>query len=262
MSDDEPAPVPGRVETSGFPESHVRFTIPEEVVQESATPAPEEPDSREEPAAENQPPVRHPIPPAREIRPIPLNYGIAAVLILAIALAGAWIFLQVPGPGAVDIPLTPAATMTPAISHPPATMPTTAAHPVTTAITTAVPLTAPTVASIPREGVWVRVTSTARYAGRVGNAELMKAVSGTGDNFTKVLWDDRPVEAVVQKQDNSGAPLTVAVYRNGTLIASRTITSPMGTATLLIDPVTARPPGLPANVTPTVTLTTFRLENY
>ena len=109
----------------------------------------------------------------------------------------------------------------------------------------------------------MRVNSTAYYFGNAGNPELMQQVSGTGDHFYKVLKNDRPVQVSVQKQDNSGALLAVAIYRDGTLIASRSVTSPMGSVDLLIDPLTARAPGLTGNDTlPGHAATPAGLENY
>jgi hypothetical protein len=71
------------------------------------------------------------------------------------------------------------------------------------------------------------------------------------------------VQVSVQKQDNSGATLAVGVYRNGTLIGTRSITSPMGAVDLLIDPLTARAPGLTENDTlPEHAATPSGLENY
>jgi hypothetical protein len=105
------------------------------------------------------------------------------------------------------------------------------------------------------------VNSTAQYFGAAGNAGAMQPVSGTGDNFYQVPRSDRPVQVAVQKQDNSGAPLEVGIYRNGTLISSRSVTMPMGTVSLLVDPVTGRPPGLRANDTPVPASTTYVLEN-
>jgi hypothetical protein len=72
----------------------------------------------------------------------------------------------------------------------------------------------------------------------------MRDVSGTGDNFYRIFWEDRPVQVSVQKNDYAGALLTAAVYRDGNLIISRSTTSPKGTIEILIDPQTARAPGL------------------
>jgi hypothetical protein len=78
----------------------------------------------------------------------------------------------------------------------------------------------------------------------------MKTVSGSGDKFYKVLWSDRVVQVSVQKQDNSGALLAVGIYRDGTLLSTGSVTSPMGTVDLLVDPVTGRAPGLTADDIP------------
>ena len=118
-------------------------------------------------------------------------------------------------------------------------------------------------ASVPQSGVWVQVNSTANYTGSVGNAGFMQPFSGSGNNFYKVLWNDRTVQVSVQKQDNSGALLAVAIYRDGTLIDTHSVTSPMGTVDLLIDPLTARAPGLTENDTlPEHAGTPTGLENY
>lgn len=72
------------------------------------------------------------------------------------------------------------------------------------------------------------------------------------------------MQVSVQKQDNSGAVLAVGIYRNGTLISTRSVTSPMGTVDLLIDPLTALAPGLSRNdLYPEQAATPVpRLENY
>ena len=265
-----PEPVPDSVDTtvSEVPESHVAFTIPESVVQESAsnpTPGTAFP---EEPAAAEEPPVRHPIPPAREIRPLKTTLAYAVILLLFVVLiaAGA-VLLFPPGPVQSVSPITPVPTLLLVTTPPPAmvlltTLPSaTTVPPATTWIATPVPsLPASTVT---QTGVWVRVTCTSDYFGMLGNAGSMRQVSGTGDNFYKVLRSDRPVQVSVQKKDNSGSLLTVAIYRDGTLISTRSVTSPMGTVDVLIDPITALAPGLSANdVLPAPAATQAGLENY
>jgi len=94
------------------------------------------------------------------------------------------------------------------------------------------------------EGVWVGVNSPSNYTGRVGNAGFMQPFSGSGNNFYKISGSNRTVQVSVQKLDNSGALLAVAIYRNGTLISTSSVTSPKGTIEMLIDPLTARAPGL------------------
>jgi hypothetical protein len=261
-----PEPVPDYVEAAGdeVPGSHVTLTIPENVVQESVSNPPPNREFPGESAAAEEPPVRHPIPPAREIRPLKTTLAYAAVLLLFIALitAGAFLLLP-PGPGQTDNPVTPVLVTTapPATVQPTTLPPAATAPPATTRITTPVPSLP--ASAVPQTGVWVRVNSTSAYFGTLGNTGILRQVSGTGDNFYKVLRNDRPVQVSVQKKDNSGALLAVAIYRDGTLISTRSVTSPMGTVDMLIDPVTALAPGLSANdVLPAPAATQAGLENY
>lgn len=92
--------------------------------------------------------------------------------------------------------------------------------------------------------MWVLLSSAAGYSGTLGNTGQMRTVSGSGDNFYRMLWNDRIVAVSVQKDDNTGAPLTASVYRNGTLIATRSVTSPMGSVSILVNPVTGLAPGM------------------
>jgi len=263
----EPTPEIPQEGIPGIPEPHVTSAIHENVIPEPVSPPVQETVFQQAPATTETPPIRHPLPPAREIRPLRTTLAFAAVLILVIALVAAGAVLLLPrGPGQTDTPVTPIPTLVQGTTLPPETVQTTplpsATIPaVTTRIVTPVPSL--TVSPVPQAGVWVRVNSTAYYVGTVGNTELMQQVSGRGDTFYKVLWNDRPVQVSVQKQDNSGATLAVAVYRNGTIIGTRSITSPMGAVDLLIDPLTARAPGLTENDThPEHAATPSGLENY
>ena len=194
-----------------------------------------------------------------------IAYAAALILLIALIAAGAVLLLP-QGPGQTDIPQSPTpplvqvTTFTPETVQP-ATHASSAVPPATTWITT--PVTPLPASPVPQAGVWVRVNSTANYIGNVGNPELLRAVSGTGNNFYKILRSDRPVQVSVQKQDYSGALLAVAIYRDGMLISSRSVTSPMGAVDLLIDPLTARAPGLTENDTlPEHAATPAGLENY
>lgn len=227
-----------------IPESHVTVSIPENAVQQSAGRHAPEAVFRREPATTEAPPVRHPIPPAHEIRPIRTTLAYAAVLLLVIALVAAGAMLLLPqGPGPTDNPVSPTPTeIVQAATSPPGTVQPTTIPPATTRIVTPVPSLP--ASAVPQTGVWVQVSSPSNYFGSIGNPDTMQKVSGTGNNVYKVLRSDRPVQVSVQKNDNSGALLFVGIYRNGTLISTRSITSPRGTIDLLIDPQTARAPGL------------------
>jgi hypothetical protein len=102
---------------------------------------------------------------------------------------------------------------------------------------------------VPQTDLWVRINFSGYYTGKVGNPDFLQPVSGTGDQFYKILNSDDLVQVAVEKQDNSGNPLSVEVYKEGILIYTRTITAPMGSIELLIDAKTARPPGITVNVT-------------
>ncbi len=155
----------------------------------------------------------------------------------------------------VQVTTVPPETVLPTIV-PPATV-----TPATTRIATPIPSLP--VSPVPQVGVWVRVNSTAYYMGNFGNPGQMQQISGTGDYFYKVLRSDQPVQVSIQKQDNSGALLAVAIYRDGTLVGTRSVTSPLGTVYLLIDPLTGRVPGLTENDTlPEHAGTPTGLENY
>jgi len=262
------APVP-EIPQDSEDDSHelpVTSTISENGGQESVDQTAPEPLVPPAPVAAETSPVRHPIPPAREIRPLRTTLAYAGVLLLLIALVAAGAMLLLPqGPGYTSIPLPQTTGPVQVTTLPQETVQPTTSLPAT--LLPATRITPPVIplppSPVPQEGVWVRVNSTAYYFGTAGNPELMQQVSGTGDHFYKVLKNDRPVQVSVQKQDNSGALLAVAIYRDGTLIATRSITSPMGSVDLLIDPLTARAPGLTENDTlPEHAATPAGLENY
>lgn len=248
------------VEYAGVAEPEDIPPVPETATGKSPV-IPGEEEAGREPAPEGTPPVRHPIPPAREIRQpgTALMYGAVLLIVIVLAAAGAVLLLP-PGPGA-GYQVTPTPTVPPVTTSSPETLPTTIAAPAATPAAT--PVQTPGVPAIAQAGVWIRVNSTTYYFGSLGNTELMRQVSGTGDNFYQPLWSDRPVQVSVQKNDNSGAALTVTIYRDGTPISTRSVTSPMGAVNLLIDPRTGRAPGLTANDTlPDNEIMPTVLENY
>lgn len=183
----------------------------------------------------------------------------AMVLLIVFALAAAGLLLLFPhaaGPSE-----NPASVTVPPVPEPGTTQPAAVVEPsATPASVPAVETTFP----IPPDGVWVTVSSAAYYFGSAGNPEQMQQVSGTGTTIYRVIRSDHPVQVSVQKQDNSGAPLTVAIYRNGTLISTRSVTMPMGEVSLLINPATGRPPGMDGNDTRSGTAgnSIGRIENY
>jgi hypothetical protein len=107
-------------------------------------------------------------------------------------------------------------------------------------VTTTLPLVAvvPTTTLqpvIPQTDLWVRVNFSGYFTGRVGNPGYLREVSGIGDHFYKIGNTDAFVQVSVQKQDDTGKPLAVEVYKDGVLVGNRTITAPHGTVNLLLD---------------------------
>jgi len=226
--------------------------IPENPDEPQITPAGTE-KADKEPAGRQ---ARQPAPPVRGNRPFRTTVLYAAILLLIVVLAAAGAVLLFPqGTGQTGTPSNPSPTaMTVTTSPPqtllPATVPSSGVIPVSvpsaaTRIATPFPSLSPS--PDPLAGIWVRVNSTAYYVGRIGNAGAMQEISGSGDYLYKVSRNDRPVQVSVRKQDNSGALLAVTIYRDGTPIAVRSVTSPMGSVDLLIDPQTAQIPGLTAD---------------
>jgi len=218
-------------------------TIPEKVMEEPVRHPITGVVSRPEPVPAEAPPDRHPIPPSQGIRPLRTTLVYAAVLLIALAVIAAVAVLLVPlepeSPAGPSIPSTPG--IVPVTTSSPVTVqptPESMGTPQITAIGLSLPL------SVPLEGVWVGVNSTSNYTGRVGNTGFMQPFSGSGNNYYKISGSNRTVQVSVQKLDNSGALLAVAIYRNGTLISTSSVTSPKGTIEMLIDPLTARAPGL------------------
>ena len=104
--------------------------------------------------------------------------------------------------------------------------------------------TSPTVkpVAIPETGVWVRVIYPGYYYGQLGNPGRLQDIGGTGDQFYFIRNSGNLLQADIQKRDNSGDNLTVAVYNNGTQVFNTSIRSPMGMISVLIDPATGKPP--------------------
>ncbi len=110
---------------------------------------------------------------------------------------------------------------------------------------------APTPVIIPPDGIWVRVVYSGNYFGRVGNPGSLQSVQGSGDQIYKIKSDGL-VQLQINKNDNTGNPLMVEIYRNGELMTHRVRSAPMGSIELLIDAKTGNPPGV-ATVIPNET---------
>ena len=90
-----------------------------------------------------------------------------------------------------------------------------------------VPPPPPTIA-IPPSGVWVRVQSPGTFVGSVGAKGLLRQVNATGDRFYQILAQDDIIDISIEKQDASGDPLTIGIYKNGALVKQSNTTTPRG----------------------------------
>jgi hypothetical protein len=200
----------------------------------SGSPVVEE--SREQPAAE--------APPYAQNSPFPLPaprsgwYTVivmTAIIILAMAM-GAFLFSQY-------------APQNNGKAHAPVVIP------IPPTIRQTIPTPLPVM--IPQNGVWVRVAYGGTFIGWVGNPGSLQHVAGSGDRFYKVPDSAGLVQVSFQKQDNSGKTLALEIYRNGEMIYSRTIRTPMGTIEILLDPETGNPPGIIPAVSQTANKTSL-----
>jgi hypothetical protein len=114
---------------------------------------------------------------------------------------------------------------------------------------TGVATPSPVPATTPPAGVIVNIDYPGTFAGTIGDTEYPRQVTGTGNQSYTVVINKGIVQALVQKQDNSGNALTVEIYDNNTLLSRKTVTAPMGEIHVLIDLATARPPGIAPDTT-------------
>ncbi|MDD3137316.1 MAG: hypothetical protein PHF64_12535 [Methanoregula sp.] len=188
-------------------------------------------------------------------------FGIAAIIIVIIAvLAGAYIHAG-SGLGKQVTPIVPTTTATTV----PTTVLTTSATAITTTVVTTVPTTPPvtTPAStptaaitipptptpvvtsvavspsgvlIPPTGVWIRVEypeNAGNFVGSVGPAGRQVSVNATGVWMKQIPAAQTDIlDISVKKQSGTGDRLTINVYNNGVQVKSGTTTVPFGTVEL------------------------------
>jgi hypothetical protein len=53
-------------------------------------------------------------------------------------------------------------------------------------------------------------------------------VNATGDRFYQILAKDDIIDISIEKQDASGDPLTVGIYKDGGLVKQSTTSTPRG----------------------------------
>ena len=215
------------------PVSPETITSPPAVTQITETPITVPEPELPEPIHQSEPPVvAAPYSPAHktapstpEKTPVLTKPPILAIVLLILIIAGSaglYVFMSGWNTGTHKHGITPAPTLLPTPSQP--------------------------VIVIPENGIWILVSSNSTFVGSYGNPGSLQLVSGSGNEFYRIQHPDSLVQATFQKQEYSGDPLTINIYRNGTLITHRTITAPRGTIDLIIDAKTGNSPGLPTTI--------------
>jgi len=215
------------------PVSPETITSPPAVTQITETPITVPEPELPEPIHQSEPPVvAAPYSPAHktapstpEKTPVLTKPPILAIVLLILIIAGSaglYVFMSGWNTGTHKHGITPAPTLLPTPSQP--------------------------VIVIPENGIWILVSSNSTFVGSYGNPGSLQLVSGSGNEFYRIQHPDSLVQATFQKQEYSGDPLTINIYRNGTLITHRTITAPRGTIEFIIDAKTGNSPGLPTTI--------------
>jgi hypothetical protein len=88
---------------------------------------------------------------------------------------------------------------------------------------------------VPASGVWVRVTSAARFTGTAGTSGRLRDIDASGDRFYQLPVLNGLIDILIAKQDGSGADLTVRVYRDGVSVAQDNTTAPYGSVELHVN---------------------------
>lgn len=180
--------------------------------------------------------------------------GILVIVILAI-IGGIVIFANPFGTTPQDTTIIPAVTPIVTTATPtPVPTPT----PTVTIETPATPTPKPE-ATIPKSGVWLRVTYAGKFGGTYGTPGSQSPIveRNTGDQFFMVSTVNGPVEASIQKLDGSSDELVLEVYKNGELMKHASTQAPKGIVDFQVDlkpaPTPTPTPSPTVEVTPAPT---------
>ena len=183
-----------------------------------------------------------PIPPARKRTSL---IAVAALaIIVVIVIAGAFTFMNSLSGSQGETTPAPTAIATPS----PTPRVTTVVTPVPTPTATTTVLATRPAFSPPPNGVWVRVSYLGNFTGSVGTPNRMSDIANTGDQLYQIPTSEGPVVASIQKVDGSDGELTVAVYKDGTLVKQTTTIAPKG---IIEIQMSLKPSGTPAAVNST-----------
>ena len=152
--------------------------------------------------------------------------GIVALTLIVVAIIAAGIVFFAPSLLPAPATQTPVPTVT--ATPVPSPTPTDTQTPVPTPQLTAVP-PEPVQPAVPQTGIWVHVVYDGRFTGTAGPSGRFRDIEGSGDQFYQLPARNEIVFASITKPDNSGNPLTVEIYDEGTMVKAQTITKPGGT---------------------------------
>jgi len=187
---------------------------------------------------------------------------LAVILIIALAAGVYFLAPQFSGtpatPPSPTVIATTVATTVPTTAVPVTTIPTSMEPTVvvtTTPVATIIPptpLVTATMESDPtKSGVWIHIGYSGNYTASFGTSGRLKEIAGSGEQFFQIPAKNQIVEATVQKADDAGSVMTVAILNNGLVAETGSTSSPHGTVELHVD--------LRETATPTVTTTTIHV---
>lgn len=82
---------------------------------------------------------------------------------------------------------------------------------------------------IPAYGVWAKISYNGNYTGTITTNGMQRDVSGSGDKILQLIITSGMIESSITKEDGSAMPLSLEIYKDGTLIGTATTTTPRGT---------------------------------
>jgi len=201
---------------------------------------------------------------------------LAVIVIIALA-AGVYFlapqFTGTPGTVTPTVTATTVATTVPTTTVPITAVPITTeptiaitATPVATTISPTPVVTTSPASDPTQSGVWIHIVYPGNYSASFGTSGRLKEIHGSGEQFFQIPAKDQIVEATVEKSDDAGSALTVAILNDGVIAGQETTASPHGTVELHVDlrvlstPVTTVSPMAPATTAPAKNVTNATTE--
>jgi hypothetical protein len=170
---------------------------------------------------------------------------LAVIIIIALAACVYFLAPQFTGtPGTVTptVTATTVATPVPTTAVPITTVSTTTeptmvvtATPVATTIAPTLVVTASPASDPTLSGVWIHIVYSGNYSASFGTSGRLKEIHGSGEQFFQIPAKDQIVEATVEKSDDAGSAMTVAILNDGVIAGQETTSSPHGSVEIHVD---------------------------